>query len=93
MVLTIHTPGGVMQAMDLKTYMHQLESAELEDFAKAVSSSVGHLRNIAGGLRQAGEALAISIERESQGTVTCEEMRPDVDWAYVRGTAKQSTED
>jgi DNA-binding transcriptional regulator YdaS (Cro superfamily) len=78
--------------MDLKTYINQLEAAELEEFAKATSSSVGHLRNITGGLRQAGEALAISIEKASGGAVTCEELRPDVDWAYLRGTAKQPTE-
>jgi DNA-binding transcriptional regulator YdaS (Cro superfamily) len=28
------------------------------------------------------------IERVTLGAVTCEELRPDVDWAYLRGTAK-----
>lgn len=28
-----------------------------------------------------------SIERLTQGRVTCEELRSDVDWAYLRGTA------
>lgn len=27
-----------------------------------------------------------AIERATGGTVTCEELRPDVDWAYLRGT-------
>lgn len=26
------------------------------------------------------------IERATGGAVTCEELRPDVDWAYLRGT-------
>lgn len=26
------------------------------------------------------------IERATSGAVTCEELRPDVDWAYLRGT-------
>ena len=30
---------------------------------------------------------AITIERESGGAVRCEDLRPDVDWAYLRGTA------
>lgn len=26
------------------------------------------------------------IEKLTQGAVRCEELRPDVDWAYLRGT-------
>ena len=29
-----------------------------------------------------------AIERETQGAVTCEDLRPDVDWQYLRGTEK-----
>lgn len=31
------------------------------------------------------------IERETNGLVTCEELRPDVDWAYLRKAIKKST--
>lgn len=27
-----------------------------------------------------------AIERATNGAVRCEELRPDVDWAYLRGT-------
>lgn len=27
-----------------------------------------------------------AIERATQGQVTCEELRPDVDWGYLRAT-------
>ena len=27
-----------------------------------------------------------AIERVTKGAVTCEALRPDVDWAYLRGT-------
>lgn len=30
-----------------------------------------------------------SIERITDGAVRCEELRPDVDWAAIRGTAAQ----
>jgi DNA-binding transcriptional regulator YdaS (Cro superfamily) len=30
----------------------------------------------------------LAIEKATDGAVTCEEMRPDVDWAYLRGTSK-----
>lgn len=28
-----------------------------------------------------------TIEKLIDGAITCEQMRPDVDWAYLRGTA------
>ena len=31
-----------------------------------------------------------SIERATHGAVRCEELRPDVDWAYLRGTKKKA---
>jgi len=30
------------------------------------------------------------IERITSGAVRCEDLRPDVDWAYLRGTSKPS---
>jgi len=73
--------------MDLKTYLQSLSGPDREIFASKCKTSVGHLRNIAYGYRPCGESLAIDIERESGGKVRCEELRPDVDWAYLRGTA------
>jgi DNA-binding transcriptional regulator YdaS (Cro superfamily) len=34
-----------------------------------------------------GESLCIAIDRESGGAVRCEDIRTDVDWAYLRNTA------
>lgn len=34
----------------------------------------------------------IPIEQDTARAVLCEELRPDVDWAYLRGTAPQPTE-
>ncbi|MDT4679101.1 transcriptional regulator, partial [Escherichia coli] len=28
-----------------------------------------------------------AIEKATGGAVTCEELRPDIDWAYLRGAA------
>jgi DNA-binding transcriptional regulator YdaS (Cro superfamily) len=33
---------------------------------------------------------AIQIERVTEGKVTCEELRPDIDWAYLRGSQKEA---
>lgn len=32
-----------------------------------------------------------TVERATNGAVRCEDLRPDVDWAYLRGTAKPET--
>lgn len=32
--------------------------------------------------------LCIVLERESSRAIRCEDLRPDVDWAYLRGTSK-----
>lgn len=31
-----------------------------------------------------------AIERATDGAVRCEELRPDVDWDYLRGTSKEA---
>jgi len=33
-----------------------------------------------------------AIERATSGQVRCEDLRPDVDWAYLRGTASSEKE-
>lgn len=71
--------------MNFKAYYFKLSVQEREEFAKACETSRKHLTNIAYG-KTCGESLAINIERESKGAVRCEEMRPDVDWGYLRGT-------
>lgn len=72
--------------MDIKTYWLSLKPRDREAFAERCGTTLGHLRNVAYG-RLCGEGLAIAIERESSGAVRCEELRQDVDWAYLRGTA------
>ena len=76
--------------MDLKTFIKSLPADDREPFAARCDTSFAHLRNIAYGLKTSGESLCINIERESNGIVRCEDLRPDVDWAYLRGTSKPS---
>lgn len=72
--------------MKLRNYLKNLSTEEREVFAAKCGTTYKFLRNIAYGYRRAGESLCINIERESDGAVICEELRPDVDWAYLRGT-------
>lgn len=77
--------------MLIPEYLSGLPSADdRKAFAVRCGTSLEYLRLIASGAdgRRFRESLCIAIERESAGAVTCEELRPDVDWAYLRGTAK-----
>jgi len=77
--------------MDLTEYLKSLTPKARNSFADRCGTTVGQLRQVAGGYRRAGESLAINIERESGRQVTCEDLRPDVDWAYLRSTPNSRT--
>jgi DNA-binding transcriptional regulator YdaS (Cro superfamily) len=72
--------------MTLHEYLKSLDKAALGVFAIRCGTSVGQLKQVAYGNRRAGAALAVGIERESAGSVTCEQLRADIDWAYLRGS-------
>lgn len=42
------------------------------------------------GARPIPAERCLEIEKITEGAVTCEELRPDVDWAYLRGTFPNS---
>lgn len=67
-------------------YLSTLEPCDRDAFARRCGTSVGYLRKAASVGQKLGESLCIAIERESQRAVVCEQIRPDVDWAYLRGT-------
>lgn len=70
--------------MSLHAYIRTLDRDALEGFAKKCQTTVGQLKQVAYGNRRAGAGLAINLDRETGGQVTCEELRPDIDWAYLR---------
>lgn len=74
--------------MTLLDYIKGLDKDQLEKLAAACDTSAGQIKQVAYGHRRASAALSIAIDRESCGVVPCEETRPDMDWAYLRGTAR-----
>lgn len=73
----------------LNEYLDALkDDGAREAFAKRCRTSLQYIRLVGYGHKRAGESLAINVERESARRVTCEQLRPDVDWAYIRGTKK-----
>ena len=70
----------------LRTYLNILSTHDQIDFCSRCKTSVSYLRKAMSIGQRLGESLCIDIERESSGRVRCEDLRPDVDWAYLRGT-------
>jgi DNA-binding transcriptional regulator YdaS (Cro superfamily) len=68
--------------MDLKNFVKSLPQGEREHFALEAGTTPGHLRNVMYGYSLASPAVAVSIERLSDGQVTRQELRPD-DWADI----------
>lgn len=74
------------------TYFKALTKAEREAFAAKVGTSVAYLWQIAYKQRRCAESLAIEIEKASKGAIRVEDLRPDVDWAYIRSSAQSIAE-
>ncbi len=73
--------------MNFKTYTdHQRGRTTLLGRILGVSSSL--ISQWANGIRAVPAERCPEIEKATSGAVTCEELRPDVDWAYLRGTER-----
>lgn len=77
--------------MDLLEFIKPLTREELASFAARCKTSAGQIKQVAYGHRRASAALAIDIDRETGSSVTCEQLRPDIDWAYLRGKQEELT--
>jgi DNA-binding transcriptional regulator YdaS (Cro superfamily) len=68
----------------LRKYLNSLAKERRAQFVAACDTSEGYLRKAISTGQKLGGDLCISIDRESSGIVTCEDLRPDADWAYLR---------
>jgi len=76
----------------LRTYLNTLNDVEREDFVRRCGTTLNYLRKAISINQRIGESLCINIERESAAAITCEDLRPDVDWGYLRRTKKLEQE-
>ena len=70
----------------LLCYLNGLPPPEQVEFARRSGTTIGYLRKAISKGQKIGEGLCINLERESARAVVCEDLRDDVDWAYMRGT-------
>ena len=70
--------------MELKTYLEERGGGM--QLAHAIGVSPVIISQWKTGARQVPAERCPAIERATNGAVRCEELRPDVDWAYLRAT-------
>lgn len=80
-----------MDPTPLKSYLKSLTPSEQTRFAKRCGTTLGYLRKAMSKRQNFGEALLVALDRESGGAVPCEKLRPDIDWAYLRGASLSTT--
>lgn len=76
----------------LLAFLNALGKQDRSAFCIACGTTERYLRKAVSVSQRLGADLCINIDRESGGLVTCEHLRPDVDWAYLRGTDKGASE-
>ena len=76
----------------LRTYLNGRPPDEQESFASRCGTTIGYLRKALSTKQEIGAEIVIALERESDGEVRCEDLRPDVDWAYLRANAQRKTD-
>lgn len=76
----------------LLAFLNGLDKAERTKFCVACGTTERYLRKAISAKQPLGAQLCINIDRESKGAVLCEHLRPDVDWAHLRGTSKTELE-
>lgn len=76
----------------LLRYLNALPKSARAPFCASCGTSEGYLRKgISKGQLFSG-SLCIAIERETNGEVTCEDLDPNTDWAFLRATTAPQLE-
>ena len=80
-----------MQA--LLVFLNGLDKKARLRFCKQCGTTENYLRKAISTNQKLGGRLCIAIEKEARGLVRCEELRPDIDWAFLRGSRLEDFQD
>jgi DNA-binding transcriptional regulator YdaS (Cro superfamily) len=69
----------------LRLYLNSLPVDEQIRFAERCGTTLGYLRKALSTKPKFNVELCMRIEEQSDKKVPCEDLRPDFDWAYMRG--------
>ena len=73
----------------LLKYLNSLNKADRSAYVVACETTEGYLRKAISTGQRLGESLCIALDRESAAVVRCEDIRPDVDWEYLRQSSPE----
>ena len=73
---------------ELRDYYLALDKKQRNQFAGQVGTTTGHLHQIYHGYSKCNEAVAIEIDKFTKGKIKCDDLCPDVDFAYLRKLCK-----
>ena len=73
--------------MDMHTYILERGKGTSVELARLIGVSPVLVSQWRKGRRPVPAERCPAIERATKGAVRCEDLRPDVDWGYLRGTA------
>lgn len=73
----------------LRVYFYGLTPEEREKFASNCETTVGHIVHIINNRRNCNPSVAISMERESNRAIICNDLCPGADFDFLRKTVKQ----
>lgn len=71
--------------MDLITYLNQDENTAA-DLARQIHVTPGCVSHWRTGIKSVPVSRCAAIERATKGQVSCEELRPDINWKYLRSS-------
>lgn len=72
--------------MQLIDFIKSMPMKERIVFADKCGTTIGYLTKAICRKQKLGANLCVEIEKNSMGAVTCEEIRGDVDWGFLRNT-------
>lgn len=72
---------------ELRLLLKTLTPIQQKKFALDCGTTIGYLRKrLSDRSSNLGVKICIEIERNSNGRVKCEDLRPDVNWSVIRDT-------
>ena len=74
--------------MNIHDYLSMPNAIRASQLAKRIGVSPVLISQWSHGVRRVPAERCPSIERATDGAVRCESLRPDVDWAYLRGARR-----
>jgi DNA-binding transcriptional regulator YdaS (Cro superfamily) len=69
---------------ELLDYLNSLPTKDQSDLCLKCGTTIGYIRKACSIGQRIGARICVKLEKETQGAIRCEVLRPDVDWQFLR---------